>query len=68
MAGRLVAGETDAVQVPSVEYEHLRDLLRCRADIRRDLVRARHRGKYLLRREIYYQGRAASGSLIAPRS
>jgi transposase len=45
------------VTVPSVEHERLRDLVRCREDIRSDLMRARHRlGKFLLRREIYYQG------------
>ena len=43
--------------VPSLERERLRDLVRCREDIRADLVRARHRlGKFLLRREIYYEG------------
>ena len=45
------------VTVPSVEHEQLRDLVRCREDIRGDLMRARHRlGKFLLRREIYYEG------------
>jgi transposase len=40
-----------------VEHEQLRDLVRCRDDIRADLMRARHRlGKFLLRREIYHQG------------
>ena len=43
--------------VPTVEHERLRDLVRCREDIRADLMRARHRlGKFLLRREIYYEG------------
>ena len=42
------------VAIPSVEHEQLRDLVRCREDIRADLMRARHRlGKFLLRREIY---------------
>jgi transposase len=42
---------------PSVEREQLRDLVRCREDIRADLVRARHRiGNFLLRREIYWEG------------
>jgi transposase len=45
------------VTIPSVEREQLRDLVRCREDIRADLMRARHRiGKFLLRREIYYEG------------
>jgi transposase len=59
LARRLAAGELTLVTVPSVEHEQLRDLVRCREDIRVDLMRARHRlGKFLLRREIYYQGPA----------
>jgi transposase len=55
LARRLAAGELTFVTVPSVEHEQLRDLVRCREDIRADLMRARHRlGKFLLRREIYY--------------
>jgi transposase len=55
LARRLAAGELTLVTVPSVEHEQLRDLVRCREDIRVDLMRARHRlGKFLLRREIYY--------------
>ena len=57
LARLLAAGELTLVTVPSVEHEHLRDLVRCREDIRADLMRARHRlGKFLLRREIYYAG------------
>jgi transposase len=57
LARRLAAGELTLVSVPSVEHEQLRDLVRCREDIRGDLMRARHRvGKFLLRREIYYEG------------
>ena len=59
-AGRRRAGDRDG---PSVERERLRDLVRCREDIRADLMRARHRlGKFLLRREIYWDapGRAWS--------
>jgi transposase len=59
LARRLAAGELTLVTVPSVEHEQLRDLVRCREQIRSDLMRARHRlGKFLLRREIYYQGPA----------
>jgi transposase len=59
LARRLAAGELTLVTVPSVEHEQLRDLVRCREQIRCDLMRARHRlGKFLLRREIYYQGPA----------
>lgn len=58
LARLLAAGELKLVTVPSVEHEHLRDLVRCREDIRQDLMRARHRlGKFLLRREIYFMGR-----------
>jgi transposase len=58
LARLLAAGELTLVTIPSVEREQLRDLVRCREDIRADLMRARHRiGKFLLRREIYL-GRA----------
>ncbi|MGH2860031.1 MAG: IS110 family transposase, partial [Solirubrobacteraceae bacterium] len=57
LARRLAAGELAIVTIPSVEREQLRDLVRCREDIRADLMRARHRlGKFLLRREVYYGG------------
>ena len=57
LARLLAAGELTLVTVPSLEREQLRDLVRCREDIRVDLMRARHRiGKFLLRREIYYDG------------
>jgi transposase len=38
----LAAGELTLVTIPSVEREQLRDLVRCREDIRVDLMRARH--------------------------
>jgi transposase len=61
LARLLAAGELTLVTVPSVERERLRDLVRCREDIRVDLMRARHRlGKFLLRREIYYEGPASA--------
>ncbi len=57
LARALAAGQLAIVTVPSIEREQLRDLVRCREDIRADLMRARHRlGKFLLRREIYYEG------------
>jgi len=57
LARLLAAGELTLVTVPSVEREQLRDLVRCREDIRVDLMRARHRiGGFLLRREIYWEG------------
>ena len=56
LARLLAAGELAIVTVPSLQREQLRDLVRCREDIRADLMRARHRlGKFLLRREIYYE-------------
>jgi transposase len=54
LARLLAAGQLSLVTVSSVKREQLRDLVRCREDIRVDLMRARHRlGKFLLRREIY---------------
>jgi transposase len=55
LARLLAAGKLTLVVVPSVEHEQVRDLVRCREDIRADLMRARHRlAKFLLRRERYY--------------
>ena len=57
LARLLAAGDLTLVMVPPVEHERLRDLVRCREDVRGDLMRARHRiGKFLLRRELYYPG------------
>jgi transposase len=58
LARWLAAGELTLVTIPSVEREQLRDLVRCREDIRHDLIRARHRiGGFRLRREIYWEGK-----------
>jgi transposase len=47
LARLLAAGELTLVTIPSVEREQLRDLVRCREDIRLDLMRARNRiGKF----------------------
>jgi transposase len=63
LARLLAAGELTMVTIPSIEREQLRDLVRCREDIRVDLMRARHRiGKFLLRREIYWEGRGEAWS------
>jgi len=44
------AGALTAIHVPTTHEEAVRDLLRCREDIRADLLRARHRlSKFLLR-------------------
>jgi transposase len=57
----LVAGELNAVAVPSVEEEALRDLVRAREDLRGDLMRARHRmAKLLLRHEVRFDGPQAN--------
>src|SRR3984893_4422466 len=57
LARLLAAGEFVLVTIPSIEREQLRDLVRCREDIRADLMRARHRiGGFLLGREIYWEG------------
>lgn len=55
LAGLLRAGLLTEVHPPSEEQEALRDLCRCREDVQRDLLRARHRlSKFLLRRHCIY--------------
>lgn len=50
------AGLLTEVHPPSESDEALRDLCRCRDDVRVDLLRARHRlSKFLLRRHIVYR-------------
>lgn len=57
LARLLAAGQLRAVQVPSLELEALRDLVRAREDLRGDLMSARHRiGKLLLRRGLLFPG------------
>ena len=49
------AGALTAIHIPSEQEEAIRDLLRCREDIRADLLRARHRlSKFLLRHDRRY--------------
>jgi transposase len=49
------------VAVPSVELKSLRDLVRAREDLRRDLMTTRHRiGKLLVRRGLVYEGPEAA--------
>ena len=51
------AGQLRPVVVPSRELEALRDLVRCREDLRGDLMRCRHRiSKLLLRRDCLWSG------------
>ena len=51
------AGQLRPVAVPSPELEALRDLVRCREDLRSDLMACRHRiGKLLLRQGLVYPG------------
>ncbi|QAY62796.1 IS110 family transposase [Xylanimonas allomyrinae] len=57
LAKLLRLGEVTAVEVPTVEREAARDLVRAREDVRADLMRARHRlSKMLLRHGIVYSG------------
>ena len=57
LARLLHLGEIVAINVPSVEREAARDLVRAREDVRGDLMRARHRlSKLLLRHGIVYHG------------
>jgi transposase len=53
------AGELASIRVPSEAEEALRDLCRCREDVREDILRERHRLlKFLLRHgRIFTQGR-----------
>jgi transposase len=56
LAELLRAGLLTEVHPPSESDEALRDLCRCRDDVRTDLQRARHRlGKFLLRRHCIYR-------------
>jgi len=51
------AGQLRPVVVPSRELEALRDLVRCREDLRGDLMRCRHRiSKLLLGRGLLWEG------------
>src|SRR4051812_11262645 len=57
LARLLAAGELRLVWIPSEAQEPLRDLVRCREDLRSDVMRARHRlATFLLRRERYFPG------------
>ena len=57
LAHLLKLGEIVEVNVPSVEQEAARDLVRAREDARADLMRTRHRvSKMLLRQGIVYSG------------
>jgi transposase len=59
LARLFAAGELSFVYVPSLEQECFRDLVRCIDDVRKDLMRARHRlSKFLLRRGEHFTGRA----------
>jgi len=51
------AGQLRPVVVPEPDYEALRDLVRCREDLRGDLMACRHRiSKLLLRRGLVWTG------------
>lgn len=51
------AGELTSITVPSEAQEAVRDLVRARDDVRKDLTAARHRlGKFLIRHGHHYSG------------
>jgi transposase len=57
------AGQLRAVVVPEPAWEALRDLVRCREDLRGDLMACRHRiSKLLLRRGLVWSGRGSTWS------
>jgi transposase len=61
LARLLAAGQLRPVTVPEPELEALRDLVRCREDLRGDLMACRHRiTKLLLRRGLIYPGPGAA--------
>lgn len=63
LAQQFRAGTLTEVHPPTPEEEGVRDLCRCREDIREDLMRARHRlAKMLLRRGTLYPGKAWTGA------
>lgn len=52
----LRAGELTAIHVPTPPEEAIRDLVRAREDLRRDIMAARHRlSKFLLRHDLTYR-------------
>lgn len=60
LARLLHLGEITAVEIPSLEREAARDLVRAREDCRADLMRARHRvAALLLRHDLVYSGGSA---------
>jgi transposase len=64
LAGLLAAGQLRPVVVPEPAYEALRDLVRCREDLRGDLMACRHRiSKLLLRRDVVWNGPGATWSV-----
>jgi len=55
LADLLAAGLLTEVHPPSEEDEAVRDVCRCREDVREDLARVRHRlSKFLLRKAVHY--------------
>jgi transposase len=59
LAQYLRAGALTEVRPPTEAEEAVRDLCRCRDDVRQDLHRSRHRlGKMLLRRDLQFDGKA----------
>jgi transposase len=64
LARLYAAGDLRLVWVPGEEHQRLRDLVRCREDLRADLMRARHRlATFLLWRERSLPGPGERGSV-----
>ena len=64
LARLLAAGQLRPVVVPEPAFEALRDLVRCREDLRGDLMACRHRiSKLLLRRDVVWNGPGATWSV-----
>ena len=63
----LAAGQLKAVDVPSTAHEGLRDLLRAREDVRRELMSARHRAGKILSRHGHRWGGPGSNWTVRHR-
>jgi transposase len=63
LARRLRSGDLSPVYIPSVEDEAIRDVVRAREEVLKDLKAAKGRLKaFLLRQDIRYEGRANWGA------
>ena len=63
LARLLRSGDLTPIYVPGVEDKAIRDLVRAREEVRKDLKAAKVRRKaFLLRQDIHYEGRATWGA------